>query len=309
MSVNRPSFFALLLLVFVLGGISVSLFLRREDTGGSEKFHIVTSVYPLGFIASAIGGDVATVTVMTPYGAEPHDFDPSPRDLVNLEKADLFVYNGGGLEPWIPAWKKGKPTPSPVTVEMIEALRGLGEPLLMKDNTVDPHVWLDPLMVKKEARFLRDTLTRLDSAHGDTYAQNTEMLLASLDKLDQRFLEDLGSCARRDTIVSHEAFGYLARAYDLEMISIAGISPDEEPSPQNIARIVELARARNVPFIFFETVVSSRLSDTIAREVGAKTLVLNPLESLTLADVQSGEDYLSIMMMNLSNLRKALSCQ
>ncbi|MHB1118267.1 MAG: metal ABC transporter solute-binding protein, Zn/Mn family, partial [Minisyncoccota bacterium] len=132
--------------------------------------------------------------------------------------------------------------------------------------------------------------------------------LIAIEQLDQRFYEGLQGCEKHDIIVSHEAFGYLARRYGFNTISIAGISPDEEPSPRSLAELVNTARAKGVPYVFFETTASPRLSETIAREIGVQTLVLNPLESLTVSEIQSGEDYHSVMEKNLTNLRKALIC-
>lgn len=311
---TRLQVLAFLILIFLVAGASIVFFSRKdsvqmnieEDDG---KIHVIASIYPLAYIASNIAGDAAVVTTLTPAGAEPHDFEPSPRDLVELERADLFLYNGGGLEPWITAWKRSKPTGSPVMIDMIAALNDLWEPLIVSRETFDPHVWLDPRLMEKEALFVRETLVRIDPLHKETYNRNTENLVLSLERLNKHFEADLRSCVRRDFITAHEAFAYLARAYHLNMIAIAGISPEEEPSPQNLAEIADLIQTKNIHFIFFETIASPRLAQTIAREVGGETLVLNPLESLSPSEVQLGEDYISVMTMNLFNLTKALECQ
>lgn len=310
---TRLQIVAFLILILLVAGVSVIFFSRKDSVQTTierddGKIHVIASIYPLAYVVSNIAGGTAVVTTLTPAGSEPHDFEPSPRDLVELARADLFLYNGGGLEPWVAAWKRSKPTGSPVMIDMVAALNDLGEPLISSRGSFDPHVWLDPRLMEKEAIFVRDTLTRIDPLHKEMYDRNTENLILSLERMNQHFENDLRSCVRRDFITAHEAFAYLARAYGLNMIAIAGISPEEEPSPQNLVEIANLVRAKNIPYIFFETVTSPRLSETIAREVGGETLVLNPLESLTPAEVQSGEDYVSVMTANLFNLTKALEC-
>jgi zinc transport system substrate-binding protein len=133
--------------------------------------------------------------------------------------------------------------------------------------------------------------------------------LALLSELDEKYRIGLAECAIRDAVASHAAFGYLAKRYNLNMINIAGLSPKEEPSPRRMAEIAELARAKNIQYIFFETLVSPKLAETIAREIGAQTLVFNPIEGLTDQELAAGEDYISIMEKNLANLRTALRCR
>jgi len=192
---------------------------------------------------------------------------------------------------------------------MVDELTKRQVSLISKEGGVDPHVWLDPVIFRQEVEIIRDTLIEIDPQNAPAYLANATYLIDSLNELDQRFREGLRSCVKHDVVVSHDAFGYLAREYGFSIIPISGISPDEEPSPKDLARITDLVRAKGLQYIFFETTVSPKLSETIAREVGATTLVLNPLESLTPHEIQSGEQYHSVMGKNLTNLRRALICQ
>ncbi|KKW07773.1 MAG: hypothetical protein UY42_C0006G0008 [Parcubacteria group bacterium GW2011_GWA2_49_16] len=278
----------------------------REGEQGA-KISIVTSFYPLAYVATSVGGSAVLVTNLTQEGSEPHDFDPLPRDMIAIGKADVFIWNGGGLEPWIMKWQQGGFTRPRKTIEMISTLIERGN--IPLDISEDPHVWLDPLIMEKEVEIVRDALIEIDPGHGELYTENATRAMSLLIDLDTKFREGLAECARRDIIVSHQAFGYLGNAYGLHITSIAGIAPDEEPSSKELARIVEVVRRRGVTHIFFEPTASPKFSETIAREVGAQTLVLDPIESPSREAIQAGEDYISLMMNNLNNLRKALSCR
>lgn len=305
---NRLTLFICVIITTLLG---VSLYVVLEQTSVKKQdnsIHIVASFYPLAYIASQVGDGRVSVQTLTPYGAEPHDFDPTPRTIAELGKADMFLYNGAGFEPWITAWNKGSFARPREVIEMTSALEGRGVTLISGAHGVDPHVWLDPTVYAKEVEIVRDALIRLDPASAEHYTLGASHLIEKLVQLDGEYKAGLASCPFHTIIVSHEAFAYLAQAYGLSAVAIAGISPDEEPSPKTLAAIIDTARATKAHYIFFETTVSPKLSESIAREVGAETLVLNTLESLTLSEVQSGEDYIRIMQKNLTNLRTALLC-
>lgn len=292
--------------------LMVSVFFFEQDSVAEKqnnKIKVTASFYPLAYLASAVGGDFVTVVNLTPPGAEPHDFEPSPRDIEMLSKTDVFIYNGGNFEPWIKAWEGGSFSHPQLTVNMIGALTTKKVELIESRSATDPHVWLDPRIMAGEAEILKDTLIAIDPAHEFVYRENTSRFVEELNSLDAHYRKVLSTCSIRDMVVSHEAFAYLARAYDLSMIPIAGLSPDEEPSPKTLAFISDLALEKNIKYIFFEAIANPKLAETIAREIGAETLVLNTLESLTVDELRGGEDYISIMEQNLNNLTKALVCQ
>lgn len=282
---------------------------RAPKTGTSdEKIRIVTSFYPLSHIAMAVGGNLVNVRNLVPAGVEPHDFEPSARDLVEIGNADALLYNGAGLESWIKKWNDGISVKPKYIVNMAEVLKKQGAGLFVKDGITDPHFWLDPQIMKKEVAIVRDLLIEIDPSHKDLFTENAKRYTSALDLLDEHFRIGLSSCVLRDIIVLHEAFNYPASRYGINATSIEGFSPNDEPSPKELARIIALAREKGVKHIFFETVASPKFSELIAREIGGTTLVLNPIESLTPNEVQSGEDYFSIMEMNLNNLQIAMQC-
>ncbi|MCK9344641.1 MAG: zinc ABC transporter substrate-binding protein [Candidatus Pacebacteria bacterium] len=296
--------------VLILGVLLTFLVLTRgrQAEPANGRIHIVSSFYPLSYAAEKVGGNLVLVNTLVPAGVEPHDFEPSPRDFVDIGKADILVFNGAALEPWVKKWQEGSTVRPKEVIDMAQTLKARGVVLGERDGAVDPHFWLNPIIMKSEIEAMRDIFSQIDPAHKDIFIENATRALISLDDLDQRFRTGLASCSLHDIVVLHEAFNYLGRQYGITVTSIEGISPDEEPSPKDLAHIVALARDRGVKSIFFETVASPKFSELVAREIGGTTLVLNPLESLTPDEVQSGEDYVSVMEMNLNNLQKAMSC-
>ncbi len=250
--------------------------------------------------ARQVSGERARVVSLVPAGAEPHDWEPSPQDMAEVRRARLFVYNGAGFEPWA---DKVKTEIDGKTTVVVSASAGI--PLVGGD----PHVWLDPTLARMEVETIRAALTRVDPGGTEVYAAQAKALAAKLDALDERFAAGLRDCARREVVVSHAAFGYLTRRYRLEQVPVMGLAPESEPSPAALAAIVRLARQRKVEAVFFETLVNRRLADTLAREVGARTLVLNPIEGLTREEAAAGKGYLDLMAVNLANLREGLGCR
>lgn len=300
----------LIVTILAIAALSLFLFSSRTPSNVSQngKIKIVGSFYPLSHVASVVGGNIVSVRNLVPSGVEPHDFEPSSRDFVDIGNADILMYNGAGLEPWVEKWEAGSSVRSKRIINMASALKERGVSLIDNSGALDPHFWVDPVIMKKEVEVVRDMLIEVDPVHQEFFAGNAKNFINALDVLDQQFRTGLSSCALKNIVVGHEAFDYLGQQYGFEVTSISGISPDEEPAPKDLVRIITLVKEKGVKFIFFETVASPKFSELIAREIGGGTLALNPLESLTPDEVQSGEDYVSIMEANLSNLKKAMSC-
>jgi zinc transport system substrate-binding protein len=173
----------------------------------------------------------------------------------------------------------------------------------------DPHFWLDPVYAQTIVESVRAGLTQADPAHAGAYARNAAAYNVALQRLDQEFAAGLKTCQTRTIVTSHAAFGYLAKRYDLQVIPIAGVSPEDEPSAAALARISELVKAEHIKVVFFERLASPRLADTIARETGAQTAVFDPIEGLDDAAQKAGDTYVTIQHSNLGALRNALSCR
>jgi zinc transport system substrate-binding protein len=257
------------------------------------KNTVIAAFYPLAFAAKSIGGPEYRVENLTPAGAEPHDLELTPRTVGRVATAGFVLYLGHGFQPVVAAAaEQAKGT----TVDILAGL-----PLLRSNEegvSADPHVWLDPVLFAQIAEKIGATLHRPSHA-----------FVGRLNALDRKFREGLRTCARRELVTSHAAFGYLAARYGLRQIAITGLTPESEPSPRQLAGVVQLVRRSGATTIFFERLVSPRLADTVAREVGARTAVLDPIEGLTTSEQARGADYFSLMKRNLAALRKALACR
>lgn len=291
--------------------ISIALFLYKQQIPAqeeSEKMRVTTSFYPIYFFAMQIGGDKADVSNITPAGAEPHDYELTPQDVVRIENSDLLILNGGNLEAWSAAIQRNL---DKNRTKVVVAGEGLTFNQIEEEGEIitDPHVWLSPVLAQKMTDKIAEGLALVDASNKEYFLARAELLKAKLRDLDDSYKKGLNFCSKKDIITSHAAFGYLASAYGLTQIAITGLSPDAEPSPQQLADIVKFAKTREIKYIFFESLVSPKLSETIAREVGAQTLVLNPMEGLSNEESDQGKDYFSEMRNNLINLQLALQCR
>lgn len=261
--------------------------LLAAGCGGDEgrESTVVAAFYPLAYAAEQVGArDVAD---LTPPGAEPHDLELTARDVERIRGASLVVYVGGGFQPALEDALESRRGP---TLDVLDGL-AVGR---------DPHVWLDPLRYASVAR-------RVASAVGDP--AGAEPLVARLRALDRDYRRGLGDCRRRELVTSHAAFGYLARRYGLRELALTGVSPEAEPDARQLADLVDAVRRAGATTVFVEKLVPRDLAETVAREAGATTAVLDPLEGLTESELDAGADYVSVMRDNLAALRAALGCR
>ncbi len=289
------------LLILVITGykyLSSTKIPQQKETIQNSQIKVTASFYPLSYFTAEIGKEKVAVTNLTPAGAEPHDFEPNTQDIVKIEESQILILNGAGFEPWA-----DKITPD-LENKQVRVLK-VAEGLATLEN--DPHVWLDPQLVKQATAIITNALIDIDPQNSSFYETNNKVISEKLDSLDQSFKEGLANCQKDFFVTAHNAFGYIARSYGIKQIPISGLSPDEEPSPAELGEITKFAKENNIKYIFFETLVSPRLAKTVATEIGAQTLVLNPLEGLT-QDQQAGKDYFGVQRENLDNLKIALEC-
>ena len=249
----------------------------------------MASFYPLAFAAEQVGGPGLNVENLTPPGAEPHDLELSPIDAAALRDARLVLLLGHGFQPQLEDAAGGGDN----------VLRLLDTPGLDVLPNGDPHVWLDPLRYAKIVMRIGEALGREQAA---------AQLVSRLRELDAEYRSGLADCSRHEIVTSHEAFAYLAQRYGLEQIPITGLSPEAEPQPADLAHVVQLVEERGVTTIYYETLVSPRIAETVARETGATTAVLDPIEGLTKDEIAAGDDYFTRMRANLRALEEGLGC-
>jgi zinc transport system substrate-binding protein len=285
----------------LLGLLSVALVVVVAGCGGvateSGKETVVAAFYPLAWAAQEIGGGGVDVHNLTPPGAEPHDIELTPRDVDRIRKADLVLFLGDGFQPALEKAVQDRHGPS---VDLLRGLRLAAAPKGEEKLAVDPHVWLDPVRFAALVKRIGRALHRPRPA---------SRLATRLGALDREYRRSLSSCRRREIVTSHAAFGYLAARYGLRQIPLTGLSPEAEPGPRAVQRLVHEVESSGAPTVFFESLVSPKLAQTVAREAGAKTAVLDPIEGLTKDELAAGDDYVSLMRRNLETLRKALACR
>jgi zinc transport system substrate-binding protein len=299
-----------------------------------QPVKVFCTIYPLYDFAKNIGKDKIDLSCLVPPGTEPHEWEPTPRDLASIQEANLFVYCGAGMESWVDKVLNVVAGPELNIVNAsrgIQLISGQGEEdevgvkqqnsgdtsedqvalnisgdVREDHSAVDPHIWVDPVNAMKMVENIAAGLVQADPANKLFYETNAREYLNELEALHNDYRNGLARTTHREFITSHAAFGYLAKRYGLVQVPIRGLSPEVEPAPARMAEIIKLINEKRIRYIFFETLVSPKVSQIIAGEAGAGTLVLNPLGNLTTDEIDAGKDYLTVMRENLVNLQKAL---
>lgn len=289
---------------------------------------VAASFYPLAEFARAVGGELVTVTQITPAGVDAHDFQLSPQHLLTIRAAKLFLYNGGGIEPWAERIHDDTARQGVRVINMVEALglqarSAAEEPEHVEEEHADeeenahetlpggtnPHIWVDPNLAKRQVEIIRAAFAEVDPAHAVAYRENAERSVKELDALDAAFRTGLASCTHRTVIISHDALRRLVERYGLDFVPLAGLAPEEGTRPQQLAAVYQRARQENIRTVFSEVLVRSRAIETFAREIGAEVRPLHPLEGLTAAEQAAGKTFVSVMRENLDALRSGLDCR
>lgn len=295
----------LIALLAVMAMLIVGCGSSSKATLVEGKVNVVTSFYPLYEFTKEIGGEYVNAINLVPAGVEPHDWSPKSRDIKNMTQAQVFVYQGAGFEGWVKDFLGSLSADS--TLKVVEASQGAN---LIKTaenkEEFDPHAWLSPLNAVKMANNIKDALISADPAHKEAYERNYASYAAKLNDLDARYKKELGQTSKKEIAVSHQAFAYLCRDYGLTQLAIMGLSPDAEPTAQDLKKMNEYIKEHQLKYIFFEELVSDKLAKTLANDAKVDTMVLNPLEGLTEEQAKAGETYISVMDKNLKNLVIAL---
>lgn len=313
----------LFLFIYIFVGCSSPDGIMEGDPQGMEgqghaipkepQIKVYSSIYPLYDFAKKVGGELADVQVIVPDGVDPHSFEPSPKMLTQLQKADVFIYNGLGMEPWIEGVLEVLKNKEIIIIEAKEGLELIKydshhdhQHQHQEDGDYDPHIWLDPINAQKISEKIKDAFVEVDPQHIGNYEENYMTFRGELEGLDAAFREALKDVSQREILVSHSAFGYLAHRYNLQEISVAGVSPHEEPSPARLAELIKIAEEQNIHHVFFEVLANPKTAEILSQEANLQVFTLYNIEGLTEEQRQAGEDYLSLMYKNLENIKKAL---
>ncbi|GFH41998.1 zinc ABC transporter substrate-binding protein AdcA [Lactococcus hodotermopsidis] len=300
-----------LLFGLLTAAASLSLFAcsnAGDSDQKSDKLQIVTTFYPMQAFTKGVVGDEGEVSVLVKPGIEPHDFEPSAKDVAAIQESDAFVYNNENMETWV-----AKTTKEMTDVDLIKASEGI---LLLAgshdeedegvghEHALDPHVWLSPAFAIKEVETIRDSLIKQFPDKKTAFTANAAAYLEKLTALDEDYRTSLSEAKQKNFVTQHAAFAYLALSYGLNQVSVSGIDPETEPSATRLKDLKAYVEKNEIHYIYFEENASDKVAKTLADEANVKILPLNPLESLTQEQIKAGEDYISVMKENLANLEK-----
>ncbi len=298
---------------FAVGAAAIVLVSACSAPSASDSpgLTVASGLYPLEFVATAVLGDAGTVTPLTSPGVEPHDVELSPSVVRSLAQADAVLYIEG-FQPAVDAAIESTGAYGVDAADVVElhlthhnhAEDGGDEDHGDPHGQLDPHFWLDPLLLADYAEALAEEFSALDPKNTVTFERNAADLVQALTNLDTQFALGLAACERETIVVSHEAFGYLTDSYGLEQVGVAGIDPDTEPSPQRLREIAATIKATGTTTLFTESAASATVVQALAADAGVDTAVLDPLETIA-----QGDNYIGVMHRNLETLRHALGCE
>jgi zinc transport system substrate-binding protein len=301
----RCRLLALSLAITVAGISACSAPAASTSSSGPDRPTVVAAFYPLAYAAQQVGADAVDVTSLTPAGVEPHDLELSAAQVAQIAEADLVLYVKG-FQPAVDEAIAQQAADRAIDVSAgLTLLPGEAHEGEESNGATDPHIWLDPANMAAIGTQVAGRLQALAPDLAPTIEANTSTFTDDMAAIDADYTHDLATCSSRELVVSHEAFGYLAAAYDLTQVGLSGLSPEAEPSPARMKEVADLVRADGITTIYYETLVDPKVAQTVADETGATTAVLDPIEGL--APDATG-DYSSIMRQNLATLVAGQSC-
>lgn len=302
----------LLSILFVVAGCG-----NKQETAKTNKLQVVTTFYPMYDFTKNVVGDNGEVSVLMKAGTEPHDYEPSAKDIAKIADSDVFVYNSEEMETWVGSVLKNIDTKKTVVIDASKEIKLLEGSHEEEDedhdhdheghsHAHDPHVWLDPVLAKEEVNAIKEGLIQADKTNKASYEKNAKTYSDKLDALNEKFEAGLKDAKNRTFVTQHAAFAYLAARYDLKQVAISGISPDQEPSPAKLAELNDFVKENNIKVIYFEETASPKIAKTLAKETGATLAVLSPIEGITKEDQDQGIDYIKVMENNLKALQETI---
>lgn len=314
--------------VFLVGCGQKETETKKQAAGAGQQIEVYTTLFPLYDFVRTIGGEYVKVSSLLPPGAEAHDYEPSAKDIGKVNEAKLFIYNGAGYEAWIDNMTKNLDAQK---TKVVDASQGLQ--LVESDNhehegehaheegeaheeheehnhgKYDPHVWLNPQLAKQQAANIQKGLAEVDPAHKAEYEANYNKLAQQLDALDKEYKDAVAKAKKKEFVVSHKAFTYMAEHYGLEQLSVSGLTPSEEPTQQQLKHLIDTLKEHNIKYVAFEELVENKVARTVQRETSAEAVTLYTLENLTKEQFNAGKTYTDIMKENLNTLKKVLEVQ
>lgn len=270
---------------------------KTTNDEGNKKVNIMVSVYPLKEFADKIAGDKAEVSCMVPDNMEPHDYEPKTKDFEALIKSDAFIYNGLGLETWV---DQVKSVIGDKELRIVDSSEGVE--VRKEGDVIDPHSWLSLKEAEKQAENIKDTLVEIDEDNKAYYEENYDAFVGELESLYNEYKEKFDNLSTKDFVTGHAAFGYLCRDFGLQQKSVENLFAEGEPTPKQLEQLVTFCKDNNIKTVFSESLASPKVSETLAKEVGAEVVPI-----LTLESNEDDKSYIEAMRYNLEEIYKCLS--
>lgn len=288
---------------------------KHDKQNETKKLTVVATLFPLYDFAKNIGGEYAEVFLLLPPGVESHGFEPTPADIIRINRADIFIYTGKYMEPWAEKILTGIDNKSLGVIDsskeinLVEKTGNSGH--FDHAHSMDPHIWLDFENAQKMVDNMLEGFIAAGPANEPVYRKNAENYKSILRELDNKFSEGLASCKTRYFIHGgHYAFGYMAKRYGLNYISAYhGFSPNAEPTARRLAELIRKMKRHDANYVFYEELISPQAAETIAKETGAELLHLHAAHNITKEEMERGITFIELMEQNLVNLKTGLQCQ
>jgi len=286
----------ILLFLFTLSGCN------NNDIHQEEKIIVVTSIFPLADLAQKIGGEKIEAVSLLKGNASPHDYEPTPDDIKLLSGGDLLIFIGQGLDQF--AIELAKAQDDKKVLVLADRIKEQAPQLLLQQNGVyDPHIWTDPILVRDEiAPLIATQLCEIDLANKDYYEQNLKEVQEELTELDTQIKQTVQAFSRKSFLTTHAAWGYFAKRYGLEEISIEKFS-GQEPSPKELMQVIDYARQKGIKTVFAEAQTSSKTAEIIAEELGGQVMNLDALGNPAIAEKSN---YFDLLLWNVAQLERGL---
>ena len=310
---------AAIIVVVLTSNISQQQNTQSTTVSSEQKLKVIASFFPMYEFTRNVAGNRADVSVFIPIGEEPHGWEPPTQQIQDVQNSQLFVYNGAGMETFIPAFLSTENFPNTTFVRASQGIQMQNADVIhmnpdeakpvIEQGGKDPHVWNDPVLAQQEVRNIANAMEKADPANAQYYESNAQAYIGKLSKLDQDIKLGLSNCQLHTFVSFHNAFNYFSQRYNLTDVWLSGLAPEAEVSPQDLARVEDTAKQNNVKIIFSEDLVDPKLAQSLATDIGATTMVLSPLEGINNTEQKEGVTFIDKWYQNLNSLKTGLECQ
>ena len=307
---RKTIYVAVGVLIAVIIVAAVAAIYLNNNTGkkSSSTLTVLATFYPLYNFAQNVGGNKVSVTLLVPETVDVHEFEPTPSSIAAVSSANVLVYNGAGLEPWIQSVVSAADNPNLVQVDCSQNIKLLPVPAAFQEDnrTIDPHIWLDPLDAKIQVNNILQGLIKADPADSQYFTQNANTYDAQLDNLNALAINATTDTATKVFVTFHEAFAYFSNQYNVTQLAISGPF-EEEPTPSDIQNVITAINQNHLKYVGYESLENPAISQSIGSQTNATLINMNPIEGLTAAQKSAGDNYISLMKQDIANIHLALS--